>query len=109
VSRDISWDLMFGDRSPDYHEHVAGDRHEHPFGGPHSHGGVSALCVPTDLNLLLATLEERLIEALPGALSLATEQDISYAYSDEPGSPYVMFLAAALAAALAPDEWGRSG
>jgi len=40
--------------------------------------------------------EKMLLGALPDALSLATEQDSTYAYSDEPNSPYVRFLAAAL-------------
>jgi hypothetical protein len=54
-------------------------------------------------------LREALREALPNALSLATEQDETYEFSDEPGSRYVLFLADALSAALAHDRPSGSG
>jgi hypothetical protein len=41
-------------------------------------------------------MSDLLAKALSDALSLATEQDSTYGYSDEPGSPYVLLLAAAL-------------
>jgi hypothetical protein len=41
-------------------------------------------------------MNDLLAKALSDALSLATEQDSSYGYSDEPGSPYVLLLADAL-------------
>ena len=44
---------------------------------------------------------DALAEALPDVLSMATEADDSYEYSDEPGSRYVNLLADGLAAWLA--------
>ena len=55
------------------------------------------------MNIANHTTPEAALEtAVSDALSVATEQDSTYEYSCEPGSPYVRFLAAAILAAL-PD------
>ena len=56
-----------------------------------------------EFRLATALSPENVAVGLPDALSLASEQDQTYEYSEEPGSPFVKFLATALLGAIPVD------